>query len=114
MPHDSLWDDELESEMRKIGLGSRPKIYERNPDNGKVRWRYINDYGHEKMMQDTYNFDNHIHMKILEQEVDIIKSRLKYADTGAHVSASKLDAHWRLRTAVSVLEERIEELKNGL
>jgi len=67
-----------------------------------VRWRYINDYGHEKMMQDTYDFDKHIHMKILEREAEIIRSRFKDTDTG------------RLRTAVTVLEERIEELKNGL
>ena len=102
MPHDSLWDDELETEMRKIGLGSRPKIWERNPDTGEVRWRYLNDYGNEKMLKDTYNFDDHIHMKILEREVEIIRSRFKDTDTG------------NLRTAVSVLEKRIEELKNGL
>ena len=54
------------------------------------------------MMQDTYDFDNHIHMKILEREAEIIRSRFKDTDTG------------RLRTAVTVLEERIEELKNGL
>ena len=102
MPHDSLWDDELEAEMRKIGLGSRPKIYERNPDTGEVRWRYIKDYGNEKTLKGAYNFDDHIHMKILEQEVEIIRSRFKDTDTG------------RLKTTVSVLEERIEELKNGL
>jgi hypothetical protein len=103
MPHDSLWDDELEAEMKKIGLGSRPKIYERNPDTGEVRWRYLNDHGNEKtLIKGAYNFDDHIHMKILEQEAEIIRSRFKDTDTG------------RLRTAVSVLEERIEELKNGL
>ena len=104
MPHDSLWDDELVAELAEElkKKTDRPKIYERNPDNGKVRWRYINDYGHEKMMQDTYDFDNHIHMKILEREAEIIRSRFKDTDTG------------RLRTAVTVLEERIEELKNGL
>jgi polyhydroxyalkanoate synthesis regulator phasin len=67
-----------------------------------VRWRYVNDYGNEKMMQDTYDFDKHIRMKILEQEAEIIRSRFKETDTG------------RLKTAVSVLEKRIEELKNGL
>jgi hypothetical protein len=104
MPHDSLWDDELVVELAEElkKQEGRPKIYERNPDNGKVRWRYINDHGNEKMMQDAYDFDKHIHMKILEREVEIIRSRFKDTDTG------------NLRTAVSVLEKRIEELKNGL
>lgn len=26
----------------------KPKIYERNPDTGEIRWRYFGDYGNEK------------------------------------------------------------------
>jgi hypothetical protein len=28
------------------------KIYERNPDTGVIRWRYIGDYGNEKVLID--------------------------------------------------------------
>ena len=27
---------------------NRPKIYERNPDTGIIRWRYFLDFGNEK------------------------------------------------------------------
>jgi len=28
------------------------KIYERNPDTGVIRWRYIGDYGNEEVLID--------------------------------------------------------------
>jgi len=28
------------------------KIYERNPDTGAIRWRYLGDYGNEKVLID--------------------------------------------------------------
>ena len=48
------------------------------------------------------NFDDLIHMRILEREIAIIKGRYKDADTG------------HLRTAVSVLENRVEELSDQI
>lgn len=28
------------------------KIYERNPDTDVIRWRYVGDYGNEKVLTD--------------------------------------------------------------
>ena len=49
-----------------------------------------------------FDHDVYIHMKILEREVGILRSRFKDTDTG------------NIRTAVSVLMRRIEELENQL
>lgn len=32
-----------------------PKIYERNPDTGQIRWRYLGEYGNEKPLNDCQN-----------------------------------------------------------
>ena len=48
------------------------------------------------------DYDIYIHMKILEAEVGVLRSRFRQHDTG------------NIRTAVSVLLRRIEELENKL
>jgi|TARA_B110000495_G_C23023205_1_gene607403 hypothetical protein len=48
------------------------------------------------------NYDDLIHMRILEREIGIIKDRYTDFDTG------------NLRTAVSVLERRVEEIENNI
>jgi|TARA_R110002124_G_scaffold265163_1_gene431859 hypothetical protein len=50
----------------------------------------------------TRDYDDLIHMRILEREIDIIKGRYTDFDTG------------NLRTAVSVLERRVDELENNI
>ena len=50
----------------------------------------------------TRDYDDLIHMRILEREIDIIKGRYTDFDTG------------NLRTAVSVLERRVEEIENNI
>tara|TARA_B100000424_G_scaffold269065_1_gene265190 strand:- start:183 stop:407 length:225 start_codon:yes stop_codon:yes gene_type:complete len=67
MPHDTLWDVELQEEL----MGES-------------------------------DYDIYIHMKILEAEVGVLRSRFRQHDTG------------NIRTAVSVLSRRIEELENKL
>jgi len=67
MPHDTLWDVELQEEL----MGES-------------------------------DYDIYIHMKILEAEVGVLRSRFRQHDTG------------NIRTAVSVLLGRIEELENKL
>ncbi len=49
---------------------------------------------------DEFDYDNYIHMKILEAEVGVLRSRFQEHDTG------------NLRTAVNVLENRIKELQD--
>ena len=51
-------------------------------------------------LMDEFDYDNYIHMKILEAEVGVLRSRFQEHDTG------------NLRTAVNVLENRIKELQN--
>lgn len=72
MPHDSLWDVELQEERVTEAVKS------------------MSDY------------DLYIHMKILEAEIGILRSRFRQHDTG------------NIRTAVSVLLGRIEEIENQL
>ena len=48
------------------------------------------------------DYDLYIHMKILEAEIGVLRSRFRQHDTG------------NIRTAVSVLMGRIEELENQL
>ena len=48
------------------------------------------------------NFDELIHMRILEREVAILQGRFKDTDTG------------NIRTAVSVLQNRIQEIETGI
>tara|TARA_R110000796_G_scaffold6917_1_gene24117 strand:- start:697 stop:858 length:162 start_codon:yes stop_codon:yes gene_type:complete len=48
------------------------------------------------------NYDDLIHMRILEREIGIIKDRYTNQGTG------------NLRTAVSVLERRVEEIENNI
>lgn len=67
MPHDTLWDVELQEEL----MGES-------------------------------DYDIYIHKKILEAEVGVLRSRFRQHDTG------------NIRTAVSVLLKRIEELENKL
>ena len=67
MPHDTLWDVELQEEL----MGES-------------------------------DYDIYIHKKILEAEVGVLRSRFRQHDTG------------NIRTAVSVLLRRIEELENKL
>ena len=67
MPHDTLWDVELQEEL----MGES-------------------------------DYDIYIHMKILEAEGGVLRSRFRQHDTG------------NIRTAVSVLSRRIEELENKL
>ena len=67
MPHDTLWDVELQEEL----MGES-------------------------------DYDIYIHMKILEAEVGVLRSRFRQHDTG------------NIRTAVSVLMGRMEELENQL
>ena len=42
------------------------------------------------------------HLRFLEREIEIIKSRFEYQETG------------RLRTAVNVLEERVKEIETQI
>tara|TARA_B100000508_G_C11341388_1_gene219316 strand:+ start:378 stop:533 length:156 start_codon:yes stop_codon:yes gene_type:complete len=37
-----------------------PKIYERNPDTGQIRWRYLGDYGNEKPLNDCQELKNQV------------------------------------------------------
>jgi len=53
-------------------------------------------------MNYTRDYDDLIHMRILEREIGIIKDRYTDQDTG------------NLRTAVSVLERRVEEIENNI
>lgn len=50
----------------------------------------------------TRDYDDLIHMRILEREIGIIKDRYTDQDTG------------NLRTAVSVLEHRVAEIENNI
>ena len=55
----------------------------------------------EELMAES-DYDLYIHMKILEAEIGVLRSRFRQHDTG------------NIRTAVSVLMGRMEELENQL
>jgi|TARA_R110000782_G_scaffold106462_3_gene194729 hypothetical protein len=48
------------------------------------------------------NFDDLIHMRILETEIGILESRYEEHDTG------------HIRTAVNVLQRRVEEIETNI